>query len=64
MVAANPAREKRTPSQSHSSGSYRETGMGGIERFRRDGWESFLQGLTHRIKPARVQCGNASRSRN
>jgi len=41
----SPARDQRTPSQSHSSGSYRETGMGGAERFHRYGWEPFATRL-------------------
>lgn len=36
-----PARDQRTPRQSHSSGSYRETGMGMVERSYRDGEEPF-----------------------
>ncbi len=40
-MVANPARDQRTPRQSHSSGSYLETGMGGAERSHRDGGESF-----------------------
>jgi len=36
-----PAREQRTPNQSHSSGSYGETCMGLAERLNRDGWEPF-----------------------
>ncbi len=38
----SPAREQRTPRQSHSSGSYLETGMGGVERFHRNGEEPFV----------------------
>ena len=41
-MAVKPARDQRTPRQSHSSGSYRETGMGGAERFHRDGGELFV----------------------
>ena len=40
-MVAKPARDQRTPSQSHSSGSYRETGMGMAERLYRNGWEPF-----------------------
>ena len=40
-MVANPARDQRTPSQSHSSGSYPETGMGSAERLDRNGWEPF-----------------------
>lgn len=36
-----PARDQRTPSQSHSSGSYGETCMGMAERLYRNGWEPF-----------------------
>jgi len=53
-MTAKPARDQRTPGQSHSSGSYRETGMGGAERSHRDGQEPFGKGLLCRIKPARV----------
>ena len=40
-MVENPARDQRTPRQSHSSGSYLETGMGRAERFYRDGEEPF-----------------------
>jgi hypothetical protein len=40
-MAANPARDQRTPGQSHSSGSYPERGMGSAERSDRDGQEPF-----------------------
>lgn len=42
-MVAKPAREQRTPRQSHSSGSYRETGMGRAERSYRDGGEFFVK---------------------
>ncbi len=41
-MVAKPAREQRTPRQSHSSWSYQETGMGGAERSHRDGGEFFV----------------------
>jgi len=41
-MAAKPAREQRTPRQSHSSGSYLETATGRAERFYRDGGEPFV----------------------
>jgi hypothetical protein len=54
-MVANPARDQKTPSQSHSSGSYRETCMGRVERFYRDGWESFENKTpSSQLKPARV----------
>ena len=40
-MVVKPARDQRTPSQSHSSGSYLETGMGLTERLNRNGWEPF-----------------------
>ena len=40
-MVAKPARDQKTPSQSHSSGSYWETDMGKAERFYRDGWKPF-----------------------
>ena len=40
-MAQKPSRDQRTPSQSHSTRSYRETGMGSAERLNRDGWGSF-----------------------
>jgi len=40
-MVANPSRDQRTPSQSHSTRSYLETGMGVAERLHRDGWEPF-----------------------
>jgi len=40
-MVENPARDQRTPSQSRSSGSRRETDVGGAERFHRNGWEPF-----------------------
>lgn len=55
-MVAKPARDQRTPSQSRSSGSRRETDVGEAERFHRNGWEPFdylkVLGLH---KPARVQ---------
>jgi hypothetical protein len=51
-MVAKPAREQRTPRQSHSSGSYPETGMGRAERFYRDGGEFFVhEDSLYRIKP-------------
>ena len=41
-MVANPARDQRTPRQSHSSGSYLETGMGRAERSYRNGEEPFV----------------------
>jgi len=41
-MVKKPAREQMTPRQSHSSGSYPETGMGGAERPHRDGGEFFV----------------------
>ena len=42
-MVAKPAREQRTPRQSHSSGSYWETDMGRAERSYRDGGELFVR---------------------
>lgn len=50
-MAENPAREQRTPRQSHSSGSYGETCMGEAERFRRDGEEPFVLDSMSRTNP-------------
>lgn len=36
-----PARDQRTPRQSHPNGSYLETGMGSAERSDRNGEEPF-----------------------
>lgn len=40
-MAAKPSRDQKTPSQSHSTRSYLETGMGLAERLDRNGWEPF-----------------------
>jgi len=56
-MVTKPARDQRTPRQSHSSGSYRETGMGGAERFHRDGGELFdFLKVSAIQKPARAIC--------
>jgi len=55
-MVANPARDQKTPSQSHSSGSYGETCMGVAERLHRNGWEPFDYPKVLAVqKPARVQ---------
>ena len=54
-MVAKPARDQKTPGQSHSSGSYPETDMGSAERSDRDGQEPFDLGLTPvALIPARV----------
>lgn len=40
-MVSKPAREQKALRQSHSSGSYLETGMGLVERLNRDGGEPF-----------------------
>jgi len=40
-MVAKPARDQKTPSQSHSSGSYWETDMCVAERLHSNGWEPF-----------------------
>lgn len=53
-MVANPSRDQRTPSQSHSTRSYLETGMGVAERLHRDGWEPFdYLRVPSRINPSR-----------
>jgi len=42
-MVAKRNRDQRTPRQSHSIASYRETGMGSAERLNRDGEEPFVQ---------------------
>ena len=50
-----PARDQETPSQSHSSGSYLETGMGLTERLDRNGWEPLdTRQRFPELKPART----------
>lgn len=49
-MVVKPARDQRTPSQSHSSGSYLETGMGLAERLDRNGWEPFGIPVFNKIK--------------
>ena len=55
-MAAKPSRDQKTPSQSHSTRSYLETGMGLAERLDRNGWEPFdyLKKLSD-LNPSRVQ---------
>ena len=50
-MVQNPARDQRTPRQSRSSGSRRETDVGGAERFHRNGEEPFdYSKVSHHFK--------------
>lgn len=58
-MVQKPSRDQKTPSQSHSTRSYLETGMGLVERSNRNDWESFdYQKIPNHLNPSRKKYEN------